>query len=268
MIGRNVDLTFPEKTFPPADAPVVLSVRDLERAPAVRGVSFQIRAGEILGLAGLIGSGRSELARAVFGADRRERGDLAIVGRELRSRSPRDAIANGVALLPEDRKRDGLLMKRSIVDNVTLPALASLSRAGVVSERRTRRSSRTLMDRLKVRATGPMARVSSLSGGNQQKVLFARWLLRPPSVFIADEPTRGVDVGAKRAIYELINSLAADGMAVLLISSEYEEVLGLAHRVLVMREGRFVAELSGETMNEDALLRAAFGQPSAPVVEA
>jgi rhamnose transport system ATP-binding protein len=258
MLGRTIELTFPEKTAPPADAPIVLSVRDLRRPPAVNGVSFDVRASEILGLAGL--SGRSELARAIFGADRRERGELKLAGRPLRSRSPRDAIANGVVLLPEDRKAHGLLMKRSVADNIALPYLRALSRAGIVSERRTRRTARQLMERVDVRAAGPLARVSTLSGGNQQKVLFARWLYRPPRVFIADEPTRGVDVGAKRAIYELIQSLAAEGMAVLLISSEYEEVLGLAHRVLVMREGRLVAELTGESMTEDALLNAAFGQ--------
>jgi ABC-type sugar transport system ATPase subunit len=259
MLGRTIELTFPEKQEPAADAPVVLSVHDLRRPPAVQGVSFEIHAGEILGLAGLIGSGRSELARAVFGADRRERGELKLLDRALRLRSPRDAIAHGVVMLPEDRKLQGLLMKRSVADNVALPYFRALSRAGIVSERRMRRTTRSLMERVDVRAAGPLARVSTLSGGNQQKVLFARWLYRPPQVFIADEPTRGVDVGAKRAIYELIHSLAADGMAVLLISSEYEEVLGLAHRVLVMREGRFVAELVGESMNEDALLNAAFG---------
>ena len=259
MLGRAIELTFPEKSEPVAEAPIMLSVRNLRRPPAVEDVSFDIRSGEILGLAGLIGSGRSELARAVFGADRRERGDLHLHGKPLRLRWPRNAISNGLVLLPEDRKQQGLLMKRSIADNITLPYMHALSHMGFVSEWRVRRFAQISMARVDVRATGPRARVSTLSGGNQQKVLFARWLFHPPRVFIADEPTRGVDVGAKRAIYELITSLAADGAAVLLISSEYEEVLGLAHRVLVMREGRFVAELVGDEMNEDALLHAAFG---------
>jgi ribose transport system ATP-binding protein len=259
MLGRAIELTFPEKSEPVAEAPIMLSVRNLRRPPAVEDVSFDIRSGEILGLAGLIGSGRSELARAVFGADRRERGDVHLHGKPLRLRWPRNAISNGLVLLPEDRKQQGLLMKRSIADNITLPYMHALSHMGFVSEWRVRRFAQISMARVDVRATGPRARVSTLSGGNQQKVLFARWLFHPPRVFIADEPTRGVDVGAKRAIYELITSLAADGAAVLLISSEYEEVLGLAHRVLVMREGRFVAELVGDEMNEDALLHAAFG---------
>lgn len=263
MLGRAMELNFPEKEPPAADAPVVLSVRDVHRPPAVNGVSFEVREGEILGLAGLIGSGRSELARAIFGADRRQLGHLELRQRRLRVRSPRDAIKAGVVLLPEDRKAQGLLLRQSVADNIALPYFASLSRAGVVSERRTRSAARSLMQRVDVRAAGPLARISTLSGGNQQKALFARWLHKQPQVFIADEPTRGVDVGAKRAIYELLRSLAAEGAAVLLISSEHEEVLGLAHRVLVMREGRIAAELTGDSMTEDALLKAAFGQDEA-----
>ena len=260
MLGRTIDLAFPEKSEPAADAPVVLSVRDVSRPPAVNGVSFDVREGEILGLAGLIGSGRSELARAIVGADRRDTGDLELRERRLRVRSPRDAISAGVVLLPEDRKAQGLLTKRSVADNIALPHFSAFSRAGLISERRTRNATSSLMGRVDVRAAGPLARISTLSGGNQQKTLFARWMYRRPQVFIADEPTRGVDVGAKRAIYELIHALAAEGAAVILISSEHEEVLGLAHRVLVMREGRIAAELAGADMTEDALLRAAFGQ--------
>jgi simple sugar transport system ATP-binding protein/ribose transport system ATP-binding protein len=258
MLGRPMDLTFPEKVPPPGDAPVVLSVRNLSSPPAVEDVSFDIRAGEILGLAGLIGSGRSEVARAIFGADRRAGGAVTVNGRPVRARTPRDGVRAGIAMLPEDRKSQGLVMLRSIVDNVTLPHLRTLSSGGVVAIRRERRSAAALLSRIDVRAKSTSARVSTLSGGNQQKVLFAKWLFRPPSVFMADEPTRGVDVGAKRAIYELITSLAAEGKAVLLISSEHEEVLGLAHRVLVMRGGRIVAELDRDTMSEDAVLRAAF----------
>jgi ABC-type sugar transport system ATPase subunit len=162
-------------------------------------------------------------------------------------------------MLPEDRKRQGLLMLRSIVDNVTLPHLSDVATGGVLSTRRERRRTSALIASLDVRTRSNAAAVSTLSGGNQQKVLFAKWLFRTPRVFIADEPTRGVDVGAKRAIYELIQSLAERGIAVLLISSEHEEVLGLAHRVLVMRAGRIVAEFDEAGMSEDAVLHAAFG---------
>jgi ABC-type sugar transport system ATPase subunit len=262
MLGRSLELAFPEKVAPAADAPVAFRVRDLSRTGAIESVSFEIRSGEILGLAGLIGSGRSEVARAIVGADRRDTGALEVDGRAVRIRTPRDAMRAGVVMLPEDRKTQGLLMLRSIVDNVTLPHLKTVSRAGVVAPRRERRRAAELLGRVDVRARGPTARVGQLSGGNQQKVLFAKWLFRPPRVFIADEPTRGVDVGAKRAIWELIHELAAEGKAVLLISSEHEEVLGLAHRVLVMRGGAIVAELDGEAMSEEALLRAAFAASS------
>ena len=260
MLGRSMELNFPEKMFPADDAPVVISVRKLSRPPSVHNVSFEIRAGEILGLAGLIGSGRSEVARATFGADRAASGEIELAGRRVRIRSPRNGVHAGIALLPEDRKTQGLLMLRSIVDNVTLPHLGQVSRLGVVGRRGERKAAVAMMDRVDVRAKGPAARVNTLSGGNQQKVLFAKWLFNPPTVFIADEPTRGVDVGAKRAIYNLIQSLAAEGKAVLLISSEHEEILGLAHRVLVMRSGRIVAELDRDAMSEEAILRAAFAR--------
>jgi ABC-type sugar transport system ATPase subunit len=259
MLGRSLELAFPEKEYPPPDAPVVFGVRELSRSGAIANVSFELRAGEIVGLAGLIGSGRSEVARAIVGADRRDAGDLEVHGRPAKIRSPRDGVRAGVVMLPEDRKTQGLLMLSSIVENITLPHLRTVSRAGLVAPRRERRGAVEMMQRVDVRAKGPSARVSTLSGGNQQKVLFAKWLFRAPRVFIADEPTRGVDVGAKRAIWELIHELAAGGAGVLLISSEHEEVLGLAHRVLVMRNGSIVAELDRGTMSEEALLRAALG---------
>jgi simple sugar transport system ATP-binding protein/ribose transport system ATP-binding protein len=258
MLGRSIELTFPDKEPPPPDAPVVLSARGLSRLPTVQDVSFEIRAGEIVGLAGLIGSGRSEVARAIFGADRLDSGTVEVAGRALRARAPRHAIRRGVVMLPEDRKTQGLLMLRSILDNVTLPHLDDISAAGVVDQFAERRRGGALISSLEIRTRSPKAHVSTLSGGNQQRVLFARWLFRTPKVFIADEPTRGVDVGAKLAIYDLIHGLAKQGIGVLLISSEHEEVLGLAHRVLVMRGGRIVAEFSQETMTEDAVLHAAF----------
>jgi simple sugar transport system ATP-binding protein/ribose transport system ATP-binding protein len=264
MLGRRIGLAFPEKQPPPADAPVVLSVRGLSNPPAVQGVSFDIRAGEIVGLAGLIGSGRSEVARAIFAADDHRGGTIELQGAPLRARSPRQAINKGVVMLPEDRKGQGLLMLRSIVDNITLPHLDDYTRLGLVNSASSNARAGELIGRLQVRARSPKAAVNTLSGGNQQKVLFAKWLFKRPLVFIADEPTRGVDVGAKSAIYELIKSLAAEGIAVLLISSEHEEVLGLAHRVLVMKNGRIAAEFGREEMNEDAVLHAAFGTQATP----
>jgi simple sugar transport system ATP-binding protein/ribose transport system ATP-binding protein len=263
MLGRSVEMTFPDKTDTPPDAAVVLSVKGLSRPPAIRDISFDVRAGEIVGLAGLIGSGRTEVARAIFGADRLTSGEVTLDGRRMRIRSPHRAISAGIAMLPESRKDQGLLMRSSIVRNVSLAHLDDVSPNGWVMGRRERARVRELTTRVDVRASRLTAKVSSLSGGNQQKVLFAKWLFRPPRVLIADEPTRGVDVGAKRAIYELIHSLAANGMAVVFISSELEEVIGMAHRIFVLRAGEIVGEYDGRTATEDELLRAAFAAEAA-----
>jgi ABC-type sugar transport system ATPase subunit len=258
MLGRSLDVTFPDKAFPPEDAPVALEVADLTRTGVVEDISLTVRAGEIVGMAGLIGSGRSEVARAIFGADPIDRGTIKLNGRDAKIRSPRQAKKLGIALLPESRKDQGLIMRRPISENVTLPHLPDVSVGQVVAPRREEGASREQLKTVDARYDSLSAPVTTLSGGNQQKVLFAKWLFRRPAVLIADEPTRGVDVGAKKSIYDLITSLAAEGMAVLLISSELEEVLGLAHRVLVMRGGRIVAEFDGRSVTEDAVMRAAF----------
>lgn len=267
MLGREVSLAFPEKHFPPPEAPVVFSAHNLSgTGPAkskIRNVSFDIRAGEIVGLAGLIGSGRTEVARLCFGAERPDSGQLVLDGERVHVENPDDAIKAGIAMLPESRKDQGLLMQLLVSNNVTLPHLSTISRNMIVQQKQERQQTATLLEELDVRPPLPGLRVDSLSGGNQQKVLFAKWLFRRPRVLIADEPTHGVDVGAKRAIYQLITSLAREGMGVLLISSELEEVLGLAHRVLVMRQGEIVAEFEDSAdgssqLTEDAVMRAAF----------
>jgi simple sugar transport system ATP-binding protein/ribose transport system ATP-binding protein len=257
MLGRPLTAAFPPKREPAADAPAALTVRDL-RAPGVDGVSFTVRAGEIVALAGLVGAGRSELARAVFGAAHATGGEVETADGRRLTGGPGRRLREGVAMIPESRKEEGLLLTRSVTENVTLASLPSVSRYGFVRRGAERRRAREVLDRWAVRTSGYGAPVSTLSGGNQQKVLFARMLLCGPKVLVADEPTRGVDVGAKRAIYDLLVELAASGLGVLLISSELEEVLGLAHRVLVMRAGRIVGELTGEQMTESAVLAAAF----------
>ncbi len=257
MVGRTVDLSFPEKTYAAVDAPVVLSVRGLEQKN-VHDVSLDVRAGEIVGLAGLIGSGRSEVARAIFGADRRSAGTVTVTGRKAEIRRPRDAINAGIALLPESRKEQGLLMRQSINHNVSLVHLREFLVAGFVRSAQERDAVERIVKDLDVKTPSVKTLVENLSGGNQQKVLFAKWLFRPPKILIADEPTRGVDIGAKHGIYELIASLARDGMGVLLISSELEEVLGLAHRILVMRLGKIVAEFDANNATDDMVMRAAF----------
>jgi simple sugar transport system ATP-binding protein/ribose transport system ATP-binding protein len=240
-------------------APVVLEVSELSRKGVLRDVSLYIRAGEIVGLAGLVGSGRTELARAIAGADPIDGGTIAVDGTERNIRSPADAMAAGMAFLPESRKDDGLFLELSLAVNTTFADLGAVaSPLGVLRLAVERRKTSSLLKMLSVQPPVPSAKVANLSGGNQQKVVFARWLFRNPHVLILDEPTRGVDVAARAAIHRLINNLAAEGTAVLLISSEIEEVLGLAHRVLVMRRGSITREFGADPPME-AVMEAAFG---------
>jgi ribose transport system ATP-binding protein len=264
MLGRPLTAIFPPKAAPPADAPVVLAVRDLH-GPGVEGASFDLRAGEILGLAGLVGAGRTELARTIYGAAPIESGDaLLSTGRRL-ALSPRRSLDAGVAMIPESRKDEGLIFGRSAIENVTISRLSTLSVMGVVRRWAERRAARRVLEQCEVRGASLSAPVDELSGGNQQKVLLARMLLCEPGVVIADEPTRGVDVGAKRAIYDFLAELAAEGIGILFISSEVEEIVGLAHRVLVMRRGLIVDELDGDAITESRILAAAFADRAAEV---
>jgi ABC-type sugar transport system ATPase subunit len=263
MLGRELDASYPDKRPARSDAPVVLQVEGIGRGKIVQDVSFEIRAGEIVAMAGLVGAGRSEAARLIFGADRAETGVIRIGGEEFKARRPGDALKRGIAMLPESRKEQGLVMERSVLENVTLAHLSTMTSRGMVSSKRERARGTAMLDQVGVRPMLPDVEIQALSGGNQQKVAFGKWLIETPRVLIADEPTRGVDVGAKRAIYDLIAELADQGVAVLLISSELEEVLGLAHRVLVMRGGRLVAQLGGDASPE-AVMTEAFGMSAAP----
>ena len=258
MFGAAAEAEHFEKTQRSA-APVVLEVSGLRREGVLRDISLQIRAGEIVGLAGLVGSGRSELARAIAGVDPIDGGTIVVDGTARRIRSPADAMAAGMAFLPESRKDDGLFLALTLAANTTFADLRSVaSRMGVLRRALERAKTSSLLKVLSVEPPVPSAKVENLSGGNQQKVLFARWLFRNPHVLILDEPTRGVDVAARAAIHRLINNLAAEGTAVLLISSEIEEVLGLAHRVLVIRRGSVTREF-GADPPMDAVMEAAFG---------
>jgi ABC-type sugar transport system ATPase subunit len=260
MLGRALDVQFPPRSARDTEAAVALRVTGLTREPAFRDVSLQIRAGEIVGLAGLVGSGRTEIARAIFGADQPDAGVIEIDGREVSVRSPRSGIRHGLAMLPESRKDQGLVMMRTVAENVMMAHVDEVSgRGGILARGRERSLVKEMMTRVDARAASPSMPISSLSGGNQQKIALAKWLVKTPKVLIADEPTRGVDVGAKRAIYELLGGLAEQGLAVLLISSEVEEVLGLAHRVLVVRAGRIVGEYDPDQVDETVVMRAAFG---------
>jgi simple sugar transport system ATP-binding protein/ribose transport system ATP-binding protein len=261
MLGRSIGSVFPPKRFPAPDAEEVLRVEDLV-APGVNGVSFGVRAGEIVGLAGLVGAGRSEIAHAIFGSSKRRAGQvhLASAGRDragiLRS------LRSGVFLIPESRKQQGLGVQRSVRENVSLANIALISRMGWVRRRAERLEASGLLKEVTVHGDD-RREVALLSGGNQQKVLFARALQHPRRLLIADEPTRGVDIGSRRAIYDLLVAQAARNVGVLVISSDVEEVLGLAHRVLVVRGGRIVAELEGDRMTEENVLVAAFAETAA-----
>src|SRR6266540_2082473 len=225
MAGRPLTEEFPKRRVEIGGDRLV--VTGLRRGRAVRDVSFAIRRGEVLGLAGLVGAGRTEVARLLFGVDRKEAGEIALDGKRLRLRGPRDAIRSGICLLPEDRKAQGLVLGRSAVENFGLP-----------SRRDEGSAFARWVEAVKIRLSGARQAVRNLSGGNQQKVVLAKWLERNSEVLLFDEPTRGIDVAAKYEIYTLINELAAKGKAVLLISSELPEVLGMSDRVLVMHEGR------------------------------
>lgn len=242
MVGRKLENEFPKRHA--ALGEERLRVQHLSRGGKVRDVSFSIRRGEVLGLTGLVGAGRTETARLIFGADRPDSGIIELDGRTLRSRSPRDAIQAGIGLLTEDRKTQGLVLGRSVRENFGLPNLPENSRWGFVQQRRERHALESFVDDLRIRVPHLEQLARHLSGGNQQKVVLAKWLQRDCRVIIFDEPTRGVDVGAKYEVYQLINALAAQGKAILMISSELPEVLGLSDRILVMHQGRITGEIT------------------------
>lgn len=259
MLGRPLDRIFPEKRPAPDDEPAVLQVFGVAQGSSERELTIEVKRGEIVGVAGLVGAGRSEFAREIFGATHGAPGHVEIDGEQLRHRSPRRAISARLAMIPESRRTQGLLMQRSVLENLSLTYLRDASLWGFIRRRVERRRCSDMVDALQIKTNGLNAPVSSLSGGNQQKVLFGRWLMEPPRVLIADEPTRGVDIGAKQGIYVLLHRLAAEGVGILLISSEVEELVGLAHRVVVMRGGRIVSELPGPMVSETNIVRAAFG---------
>ncbi|MCY3787017.1 MAG: sugar ABC transporter ATP-binding protein [bacterium] len=260
IVGRDIEAAFPPRRRAPPSAPAVLQVRELSRAAVFGDVSFEVRAGEIVTLAGLVGSGRSEVLRCIFGADRATAGNMTLDGQSYAPRSPRQAVGSGVAMVPESRKAQGLLPRRSVRENVALPHLGRFITLGGFVRSRSERAAAGRVTRAVGLTGATIASVmAELSGGNQQKSLFARWLVQRPRLFLADEPTRGVDVGAKRGIYDVLAGLAGEGMAVLVVSSELEEVLGLAHRILVMRAGRLVGELDGAAATRTEVMELAFG---------
>jgi ABC-type sugar transport system ATPase subunit len=254
MIGRRLEEYFPDHVQgQPGDE--LLRVEGLASPAGFTGVSFTLRAGEVLGFAGLVGAGRSEVARALFGLDAQAGGRIIVQGQPVRIRSPREAMAHGIGLVPEDRKRQGLVLSMTARSNTTLATLKWLARLGFINHRAEREQARRYFERLRVRAASPEVLTAGLSGGNQQKLVLAKWLAARCRILILDEPTRGVDVGAKAEIHALIDELASQGAGVILISSELPEILNLSSRVLVLKDGRVAGELPRERATQDAVMR-------------
>jgi ABC-type sugar transport system ATPase subunit len=260
MVGRDLVHSSGASAGAPGD--VVLQLRDVSRAGSIANVSFDVRGGEIVGMAGLVGAGRSETARAIFGAEPHDAGEILLDGRPVRFTSPGAALAAGVAMCAEDRKRLALFMDKAVRWNISIARLPSISPAGFVRRRRERTLAQGFVDRLRVRTPDLATPVRQLSGGNQQKTVLARWLATEPRLLILDEPTHGVDVGAKAEIYALIRGLATQGIAILLISSELPEILDLSDRIVVMREGRVAGVVPRARASEQAIMMLATGTDS------
>ncbi len=259
MVGRSFDNIYPQAPGVPADAPVVFEARDIGSEGVVEPSSFAVRRGEILGFAGLVGSGRTEIAKVVFGAFPRTSGEIYLNGEKLVIRSPREAIEYGIAFVPEDRKLEGLSLDHSIADNISASNYKHISRRGVLNKKSVREMVAKGIESLRIKTPGGHTKARSLSGGNQQKVILARWLARKPKVIILDEPTRGIDVGAKAEIYNIMRALAAEDVAVIMISSDLPEVLGMSDRVAVMREKKLVAILDRSEATQETIMTHAAG---------
>ncbi|PEG37772.1 sugar ABC transporter [Mycolicibacterium agri] len=256
MIGRELDALFPQRPEPGTDT--VLEVRDLQVDGASGPVSFSVRAGEIVGLAGLVGAGRTELLEAIFGARRSTSGSVQVRGRPVKRNQPAAAITAGMAMVPEDRKLNGAVLSMSVLDNGSLPRLSAFSLAGWLRGKARSTAVSDVMSSVRLRSRGLGQEVGTLSGGNQQKVVLARWLTGDVSVLLLDEPTRGVDVGARSEIYRIITEFAANGMAVLMASSDMPEIVGLSHRAFVMRAGQLVGELDRDALDHPAVQESVF----------
>lgn len=257
MVGRTLNQQFHKTHHSFGD--VLLKVEDMSRSGKFSSVSFEVRAGEVLGISGLIGAGRTEVVETVFGLDRADSGDVYIAGEKVNIRSPRDAISHGLALVSEDRKNVGLNLVGSVKENITMANLEKYCRFGVIKSREEKKAGDGLMDMLSVKAHSRDTLVSALSGGNQQKVILARWMSINPKVLILDEPTKGIDVGAKAEIYKLIDEFTAQGGCVIMVSSEMPEILGMSDRIAVMHEGELAAVFDRDEATQEKLLSAAAG---------
>ncbi len=253
MIGRELSQMFPKRNAKIGD--VVLKVEHLNVGDKIKDISFEVRQGEVLGFSGLVGAGRTEVMRAVFGADVRSSGKVYFLGEELHAKEPKDAVKKGLGYLAEDRKSLGLLVNQSIKVNTTLTALKKVTNHGFIRRRYENQQVESLLKKMSTRYGGLNDDVNSLSGGNQQKISFAKWIWADCKCVIFDEPTRGVDVGAKVEIYEIINRLAEQGTAVIIVSSEMTEIIGTCDRAIIMSQGRITGDLKKEELTEDTIIK-------------
>ncbi|PID56772.1 D-xylose ABC transporter ATP-binding protein [candidate division KSB3 bacterium] len=255
MVGRRLNNLFPKEAAEITE--VVLKVENLRKEGLFRDISFELRRGEILGFAGLVGARRTEIARAVFGVEPADGGTIYIEGRDVTIQSPRDAMALGVAYLPEDRQQHGLVLPMDLTNNITLPILERFAKHGWLNQQAERRTAQQFVQSLEVKATGLWQNARELSGGNQQKIVLGKWLATQPKILILDEPTHGIDVGTKSTIHQLMSHLAGEGMAILMISSELPEIIGMSDRILVMHEGRLTAEFQRGEASQEKIMAAA-----------
>ncbi|HKZ27459.1 MAG TPA: sugar ABC transporter ATP-binding protein [Rubrobacteraceae bacterium] len=255
MVGRSVEAQFPRRR--PEVGEILLEVKNLSREGVLEDISFQVRAGEVVGMAGIVGAGRTELARAIFGADPVDSGEVWVEGRRMESDDPREAKRRGLGFVTEDRQGQGIVPPLSVAENLGLASLERNTRVGLVNRREQRKQARKMIEDLNIRTPGLEQEIRYLSGGNQQKAMIGKWLLADSKVLIMDEPTRGIDVGAKVEIYELMNELTENGAGILMISSDLPEVLGMSDRILVMSGGRITGELSAEEANGENVMELA-----------
>ena len=257
IVGRKLEDKFPRNQAKKGD--VYFEAKNISVPRTIYNISFQVRSGEILGLAGLVGAGRTSTAKAIFGVLPGTTGQVFVNGREVHIRSPQDAIRAGISYLPEDRKNEGLVLTKTVRENITMAALRRYIRHGVIRDKLERQSAKEYSDRLRVKTPDIERLVKFLSGGNQQKVVFAKWLCAQSKVYIFDEPTRGIDVGSKREIYQIINRLAEEGAAIVVISSELPEIIGVCDRIVVLHEGNMMGSLTHEEATQEKIMYYAIG---------
>ncbi|MED4811333.1 sugar ABC transporter ATP-binding protein [Bacillus atrophaeus] len=257
MVGRELTDRYPQRR--PELGDIVLEVRDASKKGSFEHVSFHVRSGEIVGVSGLMGAGRTEIMRALFGIDRLDSGEIWLAGKKTNIKNPNDAVKKGLGFITENRKDEGLLLDTSIRENIALPSLTSFSPKGVIDQKREASFVELLINRLTIKTTSPETHARNLSGGNQQKVVIAKWIGIGPKVLILDEPTRGVDVGAKREIYTLMNELTDRGVAIIMVSSELPEIIGMSDRIIVVHEGKISGEVASREATQERIMTLATG---------